>query len=80
MTFSEPADGRGCPWCREKWIWRSDEPRLLGQSRDFQVQVYRCGRCGTYWEEGIVNPRVITRDQALERLPDLEERERLAGL
>lgn len=78
MLSSEPSETPGCRWCREKWIWRSEEPRLLGQSRDFQVQVYRCGRCGTYWEEGIVNPRAISRQQALERLPDLEERERRA--
>lgn len=70
----------GCAWCREKWVYRSEEPRLLGESVPFKVRVYRCGRCGSYWEDGIVTPRVITADAARERLPDLADREAATGI
>ncbi|HKP06128.1 MAG TPA: hypothetical protein VJU58_02645 [Microbacterium sp.] len=52
----------------------------MGESASFMVTVYRCGACGAYWESGYVNPREISREDAAARLPDLESRERLAGL
>lgn len=62
----------GCAHCRERWIWKSDEPQLLGTSMEFQAQVFRCGRCNSYWEETHRFARVITEREAFDRLPWLE--------
>ena len=83
-AFTGPVErweDNGCAECRARWT-RSPaaEPRELGESASFMVTVYRCGACGAYWESGYVNPREISREDAAARLPDLESRERLAGL
>jgi hypothetical protein len=59
----------GCDRCRSHWQSWSDQPILLGQSDEYQVNVYRCEICGSYWEEGIVHPQVIGPDQVKKRLP-----------
>ena len=83
-TFVGPAvrwEDNGCAECRARWTrLPAAEPRELGESPAFMVTVYRCGVCGAYWESGYVNPHEITRTAAEARLPDLEDRERLAGL
>ena len=67
-------ESQGCAYCRERWIWKSDEPRFLGTSIAYQVDVLRCGRCGSYWAEGLTTPRVITEREAFDRLPGLEDK------
>ena len=59
----------GCDRCRSHWQSWSDQPKLLGESNEYQVNVYRCEVCGSYWEEGIVYPQVIGPDEAKKRLP-----------
>lgn len=56
---------QGCGWCRNGWVRPSvGEPTYLYSLREpYNVQVYCCSRCGTWWEwNPWVQPRIMTRE------------------
>jgi len=53
----------------------------IGESDEFMAEVRRCRFCGTYWEVGAFSyPKVLTREEALRELPDLDELESALGV
>ena len=78
--MSDPYLG-ACKICSGYWLTYAPDARavLIGESMAFQAQVRRCRYCGAYWEVGAFSyPKVLTPEQALRELPDLETLE--AGL
>ena len=65
-----PFREQGCPYCREHWIFRSDQPKFLGESNGGQY--YRCEICGSYWKTGFSYPHVVPRERIVGEVPWLE--------
>lgn len=52
---------------------------VIGTSDEYQAAVWRCRRCGAYWEVPAFSyPTVISREQAQRELPDLDALENAA--
>lgn len=70
-----------CEICSGYWLTYAPDARAvsIGESKEFLAEVRRCRSCGAYWEVGAFSyPKVLTPEQALRELPDLESLE--AGL
>ena len=65
MSRTIPFHDQGCKYCREFWISRSDQPKLIGVSLEYQCHLYRCCICCSWWEYGSNYPHVIDEDLAV---------------
>ncbi|MBN9177406.1 MAG: hypothetical protein J0I43_08595 [Microbacterium sp.] len=61
-----PFREQGCDYCREKWIYRSDQPGFIGEADGSRF--YRCALCRSYWELGFDYPSVVDRQRVLAML------------
>ena len=65
--------GEACEFCRHGSTTQTEVPLTnLGLATDGKSYVFRCGVCGTFWDEGEAYPKRISLSRARELLPDVE--------
>lgn len=70
-----------CEICTAFWVTGLGRAETIGNSDEFMAEIRRCRHCGAYWEVGAFShPVVISREQALRELPDLDVLEQGLGI
>lgn len=70
-----------CEVCSAYWVTGIGRAVTIGESEEYMAEVRRCRYCGAYWEVGAFSvPKVLTREQALRELPDLDVLELKLGI
>lgn len=72
-----------CDICSGHWLTYASDSRgvTIGESEEFMAEVRRCRYCGAYWDIGVFSyPKVISRDEARQELPNLDGLEENLGI